>query len=216
MTRRIGITMRTAQAEGHDEPRDALARDWGDYVRTVLPDVLWQPLPNLGKGAVDHARAWGIDGFIFTGGDDLGASPARDETEYRLLEHALDSGLPVFGVCRGLQLLQQHCGGAVERLPGREHLATRHPVVWVGNAPGPADRSFEVNSYHAYGIREDALAAPLEALALAPGGWVEAARHRSAAILAVMWHPEREQPYREHDARLLRSTLGLEPRPSGA
>lgn len=214
MVRRIGVTMRSSPAPNYAEARDALARDWGDYIRAVLPEVIWQPIPNLGKDAVEHLQSWELDGLILTGGDDLGAAPLRDETEELLLEHALATRLPVFGVCRGLQLLQKHCGGRVEDLVGRKHVGTRHRVRWVDGRTETDELEFEVNSFHSKGIRE--LAPELEAVAADEDGWTEAARHRSAPVVAVMWHPEREHPYHERDAQLIRQALGLEVSQSGA
>lgn len=208
MAKRIGLTMRSSPAPNYDEARDALARGWGDYIQSELPDVIWQPIPNLGKDTVRHVQRWQLDGLILTGGDDLGGSPQRDETETLLLDFAKASELPVFGVCRGLQLLQSHCGGQVRNLG--KHVGTRHRVRWIDERLAADAHEFEVNSFHNKGIRRDELAAALLAVAVDPDGWIEAARHRTAPILGVMWHPERERPYRAGDAQLIRRALRLE------
>ena len=108
MAKRIGITMRVDIASGHNERRDCLAQGWANYMANVSPHTFWMPLPNLGEAITDYVRQWQLDGFIFSGGNDLGSCQLRDCTEYTLLNHALRNALPVFGVCRGLQLLQQH------------------------------------------------------------------------------------------------------------
>jgi putative glutamine amidotransferase len=202
--------MRVANAVEYWEPRDALARDWGEFLAFALPEVAWLPLPNLGSGAVDYARRWGVDALLLTGGNDLGESPQRDETESALVEHALAEHLSVFGVCRGLQVLQTHFRGELRRCAAVEHVATRHPVrfeVGLGGAVGAGDVA-TVNSFHAFGVRADEVAPPLAAFAVTDDGWTEGLYWPGHAVAAVMWHPERDRPFRDYDRRLLRHGLG--------
>lgn len=82
---RIGVTMREVHPHGYDEPRDALARNWGNFLGFVLPEVPWLPIPNLGgERAVAFCDQWRLNGLILTGGEDIGVSPMRDETEQAL------------------------------------------------------------------------------------------------------------------------------------
>jgi len=46
----------------------------------------------------------------------------RDQTEEILLKEALARGLPVFGVCRGLQVINRHYGGAVSAVLPEPHV----------------------------------------------------------------------------------------------
>ena len=95
---RIGITMRMVDAEGYNEPRDALAQDWGAFMGQVLPEALWMPVPNMGKDIIRYFSDWNLDGLILSGGNDLGSEVLRDLTEEALLQHALSRSLPVLGV----------------------------------------------------------------------------------------------------------------------
>ncbi len=213
MAKRIGITMRVDIASGHNERRDCLARDWANYMANVSPDTFWMPLPNLGEAIADYVRQWQIDGFIFSGGNDLGSCQLRDCTEYTLLNHALRNALPVFGVCRGLQLLQQHANGFLRQCERNVHVANVHPIhlrtdLLEFDTPGQAN----VNSYHQWAVPQHTLAPSLELLAASNDGCVEAVRHRAAPIAAVQWHPEREaNPLQAKlDRNFLYNTLQLE------
>ena len=166
MAKRIGITMRVDNASGHNEPRDCLAQDWANYMTKVSPNTFWMPLPNLGEAIADYVQHWQLDGFIFSGGNDLGSCQLRDSTEFTLLNHALRNALPVFGVCRGLQLLQQHANGSLRQCERDVHVANVHPIhlrtdLLEFNAPGQAN----VNSYHQWAVPQHTLAPALELLA---------------------------------------------------
>jgi putative glutamine amidotransferase len=191
---RIGLTMRTMSPADYVEPRDCLARDWGRFMAAALPGVAWLPIPNLGDEAPAFAERWGLDGLLFTGGEDPGTNPVRDRTEAALLAWAMARPVGVFGVCRGLQVIQAWFGGPVDPCPG--HAGTTHPVTVAG-----AIR--EVNSYHRIGVGAGRLAPPLRAFALSADGWVEGLEHPGAPLVAVQWHPERLPAPDPMDVQLL-------------
>jgi len=133
----------------------------------------------------------------------------RDRVTLPLVRLAVQQGIPVFAICRGLQEINVALGGsllqAVHEEPGRidhradpeespdEQYGASHPVDIV--AGGELDRilgarQLEVNSLHGQAI--DRLAPGLRIEARAPDGTVEAV-HISAHpgfALAVQWHPE--------------------------
>ena len=135
--------------------------------------------------------------------------PARDATTLPLIRKAVESGVPVFGICRGFQEMNVAFGGTLHQklheVPG--HLDHRDdesqplevqygPAHDVTLEPGGvlralADRdSIRVNSLHSQGIAR--LGKRLAIEARAPDGVVEAFRVRDARrfALAVQWHPE--------------------------
>ncbi len=211
---RIGITMREVRAAGYDELRDALARDWGRFMAAALPEAAWLPIPNLGgAAAAAFCDRWYLQGLILSGGDDLGATPLRDETERALLDHFSVRGLPVLGICRGLQLMWTQFGGELARVDG--HAATRHPARCVRDTAFGAHEgeTREVNSFHAWGIVAGVVHAGSRRLvpfACDDGGHVEGAASPDGSIVGVMWHPEREAPAHPQDVALARQVFGYE------
>ena len=135
--------------------------------------------------------------------------PRRDALTMALVTAAIAAGVPLFGVCRGLQEMNVALGGSLHQqvhaepglLDHREpddpdlavQFATRHEVVlsegsvfaqWAGGT-----RAL-VNSLHGQGIKR--LGNGLVAEALAPDGLVEGVRVDGAPGFAcgVQWHPE--------------------------
>jgi putative glutamine amidotransferase len=192
---RIGLTMRITSAQGYLEPRDAIAHDWAAFLRVALPETAWLALPNLGG---DHIRtyceAWGINRLILTGGDDIGATPLRDETEWTLLDWAAETGVPVLGVCRGMQIMAHRADGLLMAV--QDHVATRHAVT------GTITK--HVNSFHACGLAS--CPDGFTALAQAADDTIEAMHHTRLPWEAWMWHPERESvPYDPIDIQRIRT-----------
>ena len=72
---KIGLTMRVVWAPGYDEARDALAQNWMSFLKHAMPDVAWLPVPNFGSDVAVYAKQWGLQGFILTGGNDIGEAP---------------------------------------------------------------------------------------------------------------------------------------------
>lgn len=175
--------------------------------REIVPDAL---------GRVDAAVLDGLDGIIFSGGGDVdpryfnapmdGAEPehidhARDELELHLAKAALTRDMPIFGICRGCQVLNVAAGGGM-----RQHLdghrsppeATEfHPVKIAPTGllyPIVQSDTISVNTFHHQGMDAATLAPSLRAVAWAdPDAWLieafDSPQHRW--VLGVQWHPER-------------------------
>lgn len=191
---RLGLTMRETGAEEYLEIRDAIARDWYHFFNNYLPAHQWLLLPTLpSKDVFNYIDGWDLDGFILSGGPDIGLSPQRDAFEEMLITYALDKSKPLIGICRGFQLLQQIMGGKLQACSPAEHrqamhdiVLTKHPEFETPDAP-----IMKVNSYHSRGISTVGLASPLIPLAIC-GDWVECAVSLEPKIMGIMWHPERK------------------------
>ena len=140
----------------------------------------------------------------------LPADEARDRTNLALIHQSLAQGIPLFGICRGLQELNVALGGTlhqrVHEVAGMmDHRDDPQAEVDVQYGPAhtvefePASRlrewsggcaSYPVNSLHGQGIAQ--LAERLQVEAKAPDGLVEAVSVRDAVgfAWAVQWHPE--------------------------
>lgn len=202
----LGITMRVmrhAYPGGDVEERDALARDWPRFLGAVFPGEHLLYLPNIGAQITEFAPWADLGGLIFSGGEDWGLVPARDTTEAALFALALRTDLPVFGVCRGAQVINRLMGGSLADCTG--HVATRH-LLHLTRAVAGSPRH-EVNSFHGGAIRPEGLAPGLTAFAVAPDGTVEGFFGAGGRIIGVMWHPEREKKPAPLDMALLRAWL---------
>ncbi len=132
--------------------------------------------------------------------------PARDATTLPLIRAALAMGLPILGICRGLQELNVALGGTLHQqlhnVPGRfdhrggegeRRFALKHGVTLTGALRRIIGQDeIMVNSLHGQGI--DKLAPGLAVEAQAPDGTIEAVRVEAAPgfNIAVQWHPEWE------------------------
>jgi putative glutamine amidotransferase len=163
-----------------------------------------------------------FDGIFIPGGVDMDPAtfheapheklgridPPRDATELMLAKWAVEEGKPLFGLCRGLQVINVALGGTLHQdleaeMPGaikhdyfpnagftRDHLAhdvTIEPGSRLRQIVG--DRVLPVNSMHHQGIRT--LGTGLKATAFAPDGLIEALETEGDNyVMAVQWHPE--------------------------
>ena len=198
----ILVSQRIDAIPARGEWRDALDGRLSAWVLAL--GALPLPVPNGLPPAT--LTAWLArlqpQGLLLSGGNDLGEYPARDEPEARLLAHAAAQGLPVLGICRGMQRMATWAGGSLRPVSG--HAGTRHTL----HASGTLGR--EVNSFHQFSLT--ACPPGYRVLAQAPDGHPEAMAHQHLPWLGLMWHPEREAPFAAADLEAAR-TLFLERRP---
>jgi len=157
-----------------------------------------------------------INGLFLIGGEDINPSlygekldplckplmPRRDQFECQLINACHQRRIPIFGICRGLQIMNVAFGGTLHQdlsqMPGAANhgqvgeldFSTRHQVEIV---PGTrlhqivgAD-SIETNTGHHQGVK--VLGKGLTVSARSADGVVEAIEG-SGFTLAVQWHPE--------------------------
>jgi putative glutamine amidotransferase len=140
--------------------------------------------------------------LVLTGGNDLAAlggdAPERDAVENELLDWAGSRKLPVVGVCRGMQVIQQRFGIPLRPVGG--HVAQRQVIRIDGEQR-------EVNSYHCFGAFDSR--PPLDVWASAADGVVKAIRHAAEPVTGIMWHPERSLPFSPADVALFRQVFGV-------
>jgi gamma-glutamyl-gamma-aminobutyrate hydrolase PuuD len=196
----ILVSMRVVENAGYPERRDAISHDWIRLFDSfgIVPLLV----PN---GVADATRYLdlGTKGLLLTGGDSLGPDDAlsiRDRTEETLLAGALRRELPVLGVCRGLQVINRHFGGRLERALPEPHVG-EHDVKLAGG------ESIRINSFHDEGVLISGLAPALSAFAVTAGGVVEGVRHETLPLTAIQWHPERPSPSAKFDGELLHEWL---------
>lgn len=103
---------------------------------------------------------------------------------------ALKLGLPIFGVCLGLQGIVEHFGGALGTLPEPMHGKPSKVRVLGGRLFGDMPETFTAGRYHSLFANVDALPDVLAVTAKADDGIVMAVEHRELPVAAVQFHPE--------------------------
>ncbi|MCQ9206944.1 MAG: gamma-glutamyl-gamma-aminobutyrate hydrolase family protein [Omnitrophica bacterium] len=209
---RIGITTRVVRGEGYPEERDAISRDWPEYIGSILPNAILVPLCNEDKKINRIIRHLELDGIILSGGNDWGETTRRDKTEANILKVCLRYRLPLLGVCRGMQVLNILFGGKLEKdiqkVSGKNHAGATHTIDLIKESKfftQPKKRKLKVNSFHNQGIVAGGLSREFNVFAVTPGGVVEGICHSSRPIIGIQWHPERKNPAAFFDRRLIRT-----------
>jgi putative glutamine amidotransferase len=210
----VGISAYSQSARwgSWDQPAVLLPRRYTDMVAAAgAVPVLLPPIPDVAQVL---AR---LDGLVLSGGGDIDpgrygavrhpscgpASLDRDRAEVELCLGALAAGLPLLGICRGLQVLNVALGGTLH-----QHLPDT--VGHDGHSPEPAGYGTHkvsvaagtrlasilgtsetaVPTHHHQAV--DRLGTGLIATAWADDGVIEAAEPAQAGpfVIGVQWHPE--------------------------
>ena len=195
-----------------------------DYLEAVsaaggLPLVL--PI-RLNAGDAEQL-AETLDGVLFTGGPDIAPylygeimikecgeqCPLRDEMELGFARAAAAAGLPILGLCRGVQTINVAFGGALyQDIPSQyrgdttvlhsqsHYVESGHPshTVWIDENSELYEiigkRDLLVNSFHHQAVK--IVAPDMRVTARAEDGLIECLESRgNKYILGVQWHPER-------------------------
>lgn len=214
----IGITMSVADGPAGD--RIALnaayveAVQWAGGTPVLLP-------PHLDRDRLDDLIP-NLDGILLSGGGDVepglygerphprcaGVSARRDRFEIDVVRRAIDRRMPIFAICRGMQVLNVALGGTLyQHVPeafgdtiahnqveaGFRRDEVTHPVevragTLLGNLVGSG--AVGVNSIHHQAVR--ALGMHLVPVARAGDGLIEAVEAPPLGdfVLGVQWHPE--------------------------
>ncbi|MCM4083339.1 gamma-glutamyl-gamma-aminobutyrate hydrolase family protein [Paractinoplanes hotanensis] len=154
-----------------------------------------------------------LDGLVLAGGPDLSpefygaepgpltvTSPDRDRAEMLLVRRALDTDVPVLGICRGMQLLTVAAGGTLHQhlpdvvghekhrpAPGvyGEHDASFQPGSRIAGLMGD---DLAIHCFHHQGVAD---AGKLTVTGRAEDGLAEAVEDPDRRfVLGVQWHPE--------------------------
>lgn len=157
--------------------------------------------------AEEYAQA--CDGLLLTGGPNIhvgrfggiykdftemtGFSNSRDDLDFELVKQFDKVGKPVFGIGRGLEVINVYFGGDLCRNMKKGHKeANMHGVTALQNSfvrKIYGEQSFQ-NSFHEQCIHQ--LGAGMQVAAKSMDGIIEAAEYQEKRIFGVMWHPERD------------------------
>ena len=221
---RIGVPVRLTSSSNPD-PRVAKANALFEHIVELLREGGGEPVPLTAAGPDDAgltAALKSLDGVVLPGGGDVdpvryGEPPsavcydvndAQDELDTAVATFAIDAGLPVLGICRGLQLLNVLYGGTLIQDMVPAAVAHRKPALadgtgsWAwhevavqagskvaalyGSDAGAV--TVKIASGHHQAVAR--VAAGLQVSALAEDGTVEALEDPERWVASVQWHPE--------------------------
>jgi len=179
--------------EKFDEKRDAISHDWIDFLQKleILPIII----PNKLKDIDEYISTLNLDGIILSGGDNIGEFPERDKTEIRIIDYSTKNNIPILGVCRGMQLINEFFNGKNIKSDNLNHVGKYHNVkVKNSNFKDMLGEELEVNSFHNNLIKKEDVGQELEIFAESEeDSTIEGYFHKRYPIIGVMWHPERDQ-----------------------
>lgn len=200
---KIGISMRELHAASYPEIRDGIARDWIIFLNNLMPEAKYILLPNIEDKIIRYVREWGLNAFILTGGEDIGSSRERDNTESLIFNYAQKNSYPILGVCRGFQLIFNLLGGSIKVNDNIEHTeADEHKINYKG-------RNYSVSSYHSNILIEKSSPDCLEITSRCLiDQSIES--YKGQNILGFMWHPERDKEYLRFDSVEIKKLFNYE------
>jgi putative glutamine amidotransferase len=202
---RIGVTCSPLRGAAYYAP----------YLRAVSAaggePVTLDPAPDGLAPETATALVHMIDGLLVPGGWDVdppaygeardeetpNVDPPLDLTEIALVRAAVDDGVPVFGICRGQQVINVALGGSLrQHIDGHDmHGHPRHLLAHaIDIVPGSelatavSSGSVMVNSLHHQSVKD--VAPGLQVTARSPDGVVEGIESADGMIVAVQCHPE--------------------------
>ncbi|MFP4456694.1 MAG: gamma-glutamyl-gamma-aminobutyrate hydrolase family protein [Clostridia bacterium] len=158
-----------------------------------------------------------IDGLVISGGPDIGANffneephkdvgaiaPLMDRFELSITRKAIEKQIPIFGICRGLQLLNVAMGGTLyqdiysqydtkiqhRQMAPRSFTAHSIEIEEDSLLYKLFGKSLRVNTFHHQALKD--VANGLKVVAYAPDGIIEAVEGVGEGfIVGVQWHPE--------------------------
>ncbi|MFH1368228.1 MAG: gamma-glutamyl-gamma-aminobutyrate hydrolase family protein [Elusimicrobiota bacterium] len=197
----IAITQNVFFIKEIKETRDSLDQRWAAFLKRcgILP-LLIPNNPLIARNIISSSKPCGV---LLTGGNTLAAyggnTPERDKTELILVHYAKKNNLPLMGVCRGMQFIQHIYGIKLRKIKG--HVKRRMPIL-INN------KITTVNSFHRFGTNNSKDA--FHTWAIARDGIVKAIKHRKHPITGIMWHPERNKPFKTSDIKLFKRIFNAE------
>ncbi|GFH40613.1 gamma-glutamyl-gamma-aminobutyrate hydrolase family protein [Lactococcus insecticola] len=183
-----------------------------DALQTTGATVIIIPIDALDK-IPDYVSM--VDKILLTGGEDVAPqfygedphrllgliNPDRDAFEIAVIKESIKQKKAVFGVCRGMQLMNVALGGSLYQdlslasttvkhlqAPTKQQFPTHFVAVDQTSSLNFLPERYHVNSYHHQAIHR--LSDELSSIATASDGIIEAVENKNNRLLAVQWHPE--------------------------
>ncbi len=194
-----------------------LENDMANYVtrKGILPVLIPDVDDDFLKDILSE-----MDGFVLQGGSDMapesyGETPIgkwkgdahRDAYELKIVDFAVKNSVPLFGICRGFQVMNVYFGGTLyqdietQKTDADQHRSAalydtiKHPINFVKDTVlsriYSAVDNPHVNTVHHQAVKD--LGKHLEVYATSEDGFIEAfgyTKEPDGKIMGVQWHPE--------------------------
>ena len=191
----ILVTQRVHFDQKTKERRDSLDQRWSQFLEKC--GFISIVISNNSNFTIFRKKI-NFDGILFTGGNSLikygGSAIERDFLEKEILKYSIKKKIPLIGVCRGMQVIQDYFNTRLVRV--KNQVSPRQVIVFK-------KKKTTVNSFHDYGSYENTK--NFKTLAFSNERIIKAFHHIKLPILGIMWHPERYKTFKEEDISLFKN-----------
>ena len=198
--KKILVTQRIDFIESRSEYRDSIDQRLLTFLSYC--GYLAFTIPNFSNNCTNKnflidnwLKSFSFDGILLSGGNDINEFLIRDDIEKLLISYSIKNDIPLFGICRGMQMMALYLGSNLKKVEG--HVKKRHKLK------GEID--FEVNSFHNYSIED--CPSSFKILARSLDDQIEAISHKKYPWKGCMWHPEREDRFTDYDKKMIQSVF---------
>jgi para-aminobenzoate synthetase component 2 len=137
--------------------------------------------------AVGVGEAAAYDGVLISPGP---GTPESAGVCIDMVRHCAAEAIPLFGVCLGLQSIGVAFGATVNRAPELLHGKTSLVHHWGAGVLAGLPSPFTATRYHSLAVDPETVPPELEVTGTTSSGVIMAARHRTADVEGVQFHPE--------------------------
>ena len=203
--KKILISQRLISNQNYFEIREALDVKWGALFKKLnfLPVIL-----PIEFGYKKYFETLKIDGIVLTGGNSLNSlgndelSNRRDSFEKKLIKYGVVNKIPIFGVCRGMQIIAEYFGANFKKVKGQIGIKHRLKINKKSKYCKELNKLVTVNSFHNYAI--NSLPKSITISATNKDGMIKAIEHNRYKIFAQMWHSERDSFFNKDQINLFK------------
>ncbi len=136
--------------------------------------------------SLEEIKAFGAKGIILSGGP----ASVYDEDAPRVPKELFDLGLPILGICYGMQLMSHLLGGRVEKSEKREYGPADLHILDVSDLFYGLDPSRRYRVWMSHGDRVEELPPGFVSIAESENSPYAAIKHQNKPLFGVQFHPE--------------------------
>lgn len=190
----ILVTQRSDYLKKRKQLNDSIDQRLANFViKSGFRPIL---VPNVNyKSFLKWIRYLDFSGILLSGGGVIGSKENlnRDKIETKLITLSLKKKIPLFSICRGMQMVGFNLGVTLKKV--KNHVGLKHKIYLES-------KKITVNSFHDYSLVE--CPKNFKVLSRSEDGNIESIIHNQLKIYGCMWHPEREKIFRPYDLKMFK------------